>query len=411
MTSELFALLARQPIYNAEKAVVAYELLYRRTPGALDARSHSGENATLQVVASAMLDIGLDRLAGGLPLHVNFPRELLVGEAMLPLPPDHIVIEVLESVTADPAVLSGIAALRRRGHKIALDDFSPARSPPELLSLADVMKIDTLTESDADTRRALEIAREHKLDTVAEGVETVEQFDRLVALGFNAFQGNFLQHPQTFVAQRVPASRLGMLRLLAALETPDYSLDEVEQLVAQDVSISYRVLRCINSSFYHLPRSVQSIREAILLLGIGNLRRLCTVVAMMGFDDHPSSLLVGALIRARMCEQLGRLAGARDMGPFFITGLFSMLDVLLRQPMSRILSDLPLAKSISDALIGETGDLGAALRCTRAYEQGQWDQVSFAGLDVRTIRATYLEAVFWAEETRASMVSHRSLVA
>ena len=411
MNSELFALLARQPIYDADKAVVAYELLYRRTPGALEAPSQSGENATLQVVASAMLDIGLDRLAGGLPLHINYPRELLVGEAMLPLPPDHIVIEVLENVTADAEVLAGIAALRRRGHKIALDDFSPSRTPAELLSLADVMKIDTLTESPEDAHRALEIAREHELTTVAEGVETVEQFERLVKLGFDAFQGNFLQHPQTFVAQRVPASRLGMLRLLAALESQDYSLDEVEKLVAQDVSISYRVLRCINSSFYNLPRTVDSLRQAIVILGIDSLRRLCTVVAMMGFDDHPTSLLVGALIRARMCEQLGRLAGARDTGPFFITGLFSMLDVLLRQPMNRILSELPLAKPVADALMGESGDLGAALRCTRAYEQGKWEHVSFAGLDVRTIRATYLEAVFWAEETRASMANHRSLVA
>jgi len=410
MNHELFALLARQPIYNAEKAVVAYELLYRGSPGAPQAQVTSPEGATLEVVAGAM-DIGLDRLAGGLPLHINYPRELLVGEAMLPLPPDHIVVEVLESVTADAAVLAGIAALRKRGHKIALDDYSASRSPPELLQLAHILKIDTLTESREDTTRALATARAHKLSTVAEGVATLEQFEQLVALGFDAFQGNFLQHPQTFVAQKIPASRLGMLRLLGALQADDFSLDEVERLVAQDVSISYRVLRCINSSFYNLPRTVESLRQAIVMLGIDNLRRMCTVVSMMGFDDHPTSLLVGALIRARMCEQLGRLGGARDTGAFFITGLFSMLDVLLRQPMSRILAELPLSQPVIQALVGEEGDLGAALRCTRAYEQGKWEKVAYGQLEMRTIRATYLEAVFWAEETRASMVMHRSMVA
>lgn len=167
--------------------------------------------------------------------------------------------------------------------------------------------------------------------------------------------------------------------------------------------MSYRVLRCINSSFYNLPRKVDSIRQAIVILGLDPLRQLCSLVALQGFDDRPPSLLITAMARARMCEQLGRLAGTNDSGPYFITGLFSMLNVLTGVPIEKLVEELPLAKPVELALVRESGDLGAALRCVRAYERGHWHEVSFHGLPHPVIRAAYVDAVFWAEQARALM--------
>jgi len=401
------ALVARQPIYDAALTVVAYELLYRRAPDATTAEISDPQQATLQVISNAVLEIGLDRLAGGLPVHINFPRQLLLDELLLPLKPERIVIEVLEDVPGDPQVLEGIRRLRARGHRIALDDYSPRSCAPELLDVADIVKVDIARDSDEEVRFTVKEAKRRGLQLIAEEVETVEQFEHCLALGFDGFQGYFLQEPQTFRAQRAPSSRFGMLRLVAALQSDDYALDDVEQLVAQDVATSYRLLRCINSSYYNLPRKVESIRQGIVILGLERLRQLCTVVSLLGFDDRPTSLLVGAMIRARMCQQLGKLAGVRDVGPYFLTGLFSMLGALLRQPMTEITEELPLAESITKALTAEEGDLGAALRCTRAYERGRWDQVSYRDLTPAVIRAAYLEAVFWAEETRALITVER----
>jgi EAL and modified HD-GYP domain-containing signal transduction protein len=164
--------------------------------------------------------------------------------------------------------------------------------------------------------------------------------------------------------------------------------------------MSYRVLRCINSSFYNLPRKVDSIRQGIVILGLDPLRQLCSLVALQGFDDRPPNLLVVAMARARMCEQLGRLIGAPDSGPFFITGLFSMLNVLTGVPIRQLVDDLPLAPEIVSALVAEEGQLGAALHCVRAYERGRWKEVSFCGVPQNVIRAAYVDAVFWSEETR-----------
>jgi EAL and modified HD-GYP domain-containing signal transduction protein len=397
---------ARQPIYDAAMAVVAYELLYRHSPRSTRAEITDPGLATLQVVTNAALEIGLERLAGGLPIHVNFPEELLTNVPDLPIRPELAVIEVLENVPAKPVVVEGIKALRARGHRIALDDYSPRTTDAALLEFADIVKIEI---NQYKPEELVSLVKQLKgrnrpageLNLVAEQVETVEQFETCIALGFDGFQGNFLQHPQTFRAKRVPSSRLGTLRLVASLQSEDYSLDEVETLLSQNVAMSYHVLRCINSSYYNLPRKIDSIRQAIVILGIESLRQLCALLCLQGFEDRPPSLYLHAMTRARMCEQLGRLGGAKDCGPFFITGLFSLLGALVGMPTQKIVEELPLSVAVSRALVAGEGTLGEALQCTRAYERAAWNHVVFSGLPPHLIRAAYVDALFWAEQARA----------
>jgi c-di-GMP phosphodiesterase len=401
-TAEALAMVARQPVYDSAMTVVAYELLYRESASALKAMVTDSRRATLRVIANAALEIGLDKLAGGLPVHINFPPDLLVGtDHLLPVQPDRVVVQVLDDLPATTEVLDALRALRARGHKIAIGDFSSRQSKRGLLEVADIVKVALSREQDSDLESTVHDLKKRGVTLVAEEVETVEQFERCMTLGFDAFQGGFLQHPETFRAVRVPSSKIGVLRLLTELSKSDTSIDEVEKLVSQDISMSYRVLRCINSSFYNLPRKVESIRQAIVILGLDPLRQLCSLIALQGFDDRPPNLLVVAMARARMCEQLGKLIGAEDSGPYFITGLFSMLNVLTGVPIKQLVDELPLAPAIVEALVSEQGDIGAALHCVKAYERGRWKEVSFGGLPQNMIRAAYVDAVFWAEETRS----------
>jgi EAL and modified HD-GYP domain-containing signal transduction protein len=267
--------------------------------------------------------------------------------------------------------------------------------------VADIVKVALSREQGGGLARTVQELKAHNLKLIAEEVDTIEQFERCMELGFDGFQGGFLHHPETFRAVRVPSSKIGVLRLLTELSKAEASVDEVEQLVSQDMSMSYRVLRCINSSFFNLSRKVESIRQAIVILGMDPLRQLCSLVALQGFYDRPPNLIVVAMARARMCEQLGRLIDAPDSGPFFITGLFSMLNVLTGVPIRQLVDDLPLAPEIVSALVAEEGQLGAALHCVRAYERGRWKEVSFCGVPQNVIRAAYVDSVFWSEQTRA----------
>jgi len=391
---------ARQPIYDGSMAVMAFELLYRHSPSATKARITDPRQATLEVISSAALEIGLDRLSGGQPVHINFPMELLTDVPDLPLPPALVVIEVLEDVRAEPQVIEGIRKLRARGHRIALDDYSPTVSDPRLLEFADIVKLEITHPAAAQLAAVVKQLEPRGVQLIAENVETLEDFERCLELGFTGFQGYFLQHPQTFRAKRVPSSRLSTLRLVASLSNEHYSVDEVELLISQNVSMSYHVLRCINSSYYSLPRKVDSIRQAIVILGVDQLRQLCSLLCLQGFDDRPPSLFVNAMTRARMCEQLGRLAGTQDTGPFFITGLFSLLNALVGMPTQQIVEELPLTPAIARALVAGEGDLGKALQCTRAYERGAWTHVAYGELSPGLIRAAYVDALFWAEQAR-----------
>jgi EAL and modified HD-GYP domain-containing signal transduction protein len=394
---------ARQPIYDTAMAVMAFELLYRPSPSATKAQITDPRQATLEVISSAALEIGLDRLSGGQPVHINFPMELLADVPDLPLPPNLVVIEVLEDVRAEPAVIEGIRKLRARGHRIALDDYSPRISDPRLLEFADIVKLEISHPPAGELAKLVAELKLRGLQLIAENVETPEDFEACVALGFTGFQGYFLQHPQTFRAKRVPSSRLSTLRLVASLSNEQYSIDEIELLISQNVSMSYHVLRCINSSYYNLARKVDSIRQAIIILGIDHLRQLCSLLCLQGFDDRPPSLFLNAMTRARMCEQLGRLGGAKDTGAFFITGLFSLLSAMTGMPTQKIVEELPLSPAVSRALVAGEGDLGNALKCTRAYERAAWDHVAYGNLPPSLIRAAYVDALFWAEQARGML--------
>ena len=395
-----FAFIARQPIYDSGMAVVAFELLYKPLDAASPGVKRDPGQAALRAISGAALEIGLDKLAGGLPVHIHFPRELLVDVPQLPFPAERVVVEVHEEALAEPQALVGVQTLRARGHATALDGYSRPAGDATLLACFGSVKLDISRRQPEELSRLVRELKGRGLKLIAAGVETVEQFERCISLGFEGFQGDFLQHPQTFSARRVPSNKLSTLRLVASLQTENYALDEVEKLLSQDISMSYHVLRCINSSYYNLSRKIDSIRQAIVILGLENLRQLCTLLCLQGLDDRPPSLFVQALTRARLCEQLGRMGGAKDAGPFFMTGLFSLLNALVGMPTEKIVEELPLAPAIRAALISGEGDMGAALQCTRAYERASWNHVEYRDIDPHLIRAAYLDAVFWAEQAR-----------
>jgi c-di-GMP phosphodiesterase len=195
-----FSLVARQPIYDTGMAVVAYELLFRKSAVISTAEVENSRQATLLVIESA-LEIGLERLSGGLPVHINFPRELLVAKPPLSLPSEW-VIEVLEDVPGDPEVIAAITALRASGHRIALDDYIPVVTDPVLLEVADIVKIVISQFAHHELASMVGTLKARGLELIAEEVETMEQFERCLQLGFSGFQGYFLQHPRTFHEKR-----------------------------------------------------------------------------------------------------------------------------------------------------------------------------------------------------------------
>jgi c-di-GMP phosphodiesterase len=402
VSAESPVLVARQGIYDSLQKVVAYELLYRGSSEATQAGVTDGANATLRVIANAFLEIGLDKLSGDVPAHINYPARLLAEALQLPVPPARVVIEVVPEGRADSEVLNGIAMMKSHGHRIAVSSHSSTPdgiADPALLDLADIVKIDVSSRPAEALECMLQELRQRKVTIVAQRVETAESFRRCVTLGFDLFQGYFLQHPKIFSARPVPAGRLGTLKLVATLQTDDSSVQDVERLISADTSLFYRVLRCINSSYYRFDREIDSMRQAIVILGFERLRQLCAVVALQSLEDRPAAVLVEAIARARLCEQLGRLRGKREAPALFIMGLFSTLDVITGVPMQELLDGLPLSPPIFRALLSQEGPLGKMLIEARTVERGEWNEIRFPGIRAAEVQKAYTEAVVWAEST------------
>lgn len=398
--------IARQPILDRARRVVAYELLFRPSEGA-GATGPLPEQATASVLTDAVMAFGLDTLTLGRPAFINATRFLLLeglhGLEEI-LPPDRVVIEVLEDIEADAEVIEACAKLKQSGYAIALDDFVLSERNAGLVPLADYIKIDLLAGPPADPRGPIGRLRDGTLPTfVAEKVETIGQYEQAAAVGFDCFQGYFFGRPSTQTARRLPGHRLSRLQLLHVLQDPDLDAIRLEALIQQDAGLCYRLLRTANSAGFGQTRPLSSIRQAIVLIGVGVVRRwvMLWLLAGLGESAHPELLAMSA-VRARCCELLaGHVPGASpDEG--FLLGMCSLLDAILNQPMSVVVEELPLPAAMRAALVGEDNFERRLLECALALDRGEWSLTRrlalLTGIGPDAQAAAYRAALRWFAE-------------
>jgi len=404
----LYAYVGRQAIFDRRRAVVAYELLYRDSEENR-AQFSDANAATAATMLNAFVEMGLDQLVGELPIYVNLPADFLLGRYPLPLPPERTYIEVLEDVRVTPAVLDALAAFRRRGFRIALDDFLLTDETRPLLALADVIKISVLGVSPEEVAAQYAAMRGHCGLMLAEKISTTDEMAHLCALGFDLFQGHFLQQPIIARARRLPHNRAVLLQLLGKLCEPAADVRAVEALIASDVGVSVRLLRLARSVSAHGAGPLGSVAEAIGRLGTERIAALVMVALASGFDDQPFELARAALVRARMCEALARgLALPPDQ--LFTAGLLSVADAVLDRPLGEVLDQLPVTPLIRGALEGGAGAGDAAraariVEAARAQDSGDLARVAASGLPAAAVCAAWLEAIRWADELIATMAA------
>lgn len=395
----------RQPIYNRKMQVVAYELLYRAGNGNF-ADISDGDRATTEVIINSVLDIGLDSIVGKRTAFFNLTGSFIRGDHPLPLDNGQVVLEVLEDIEPDEHVIRGMQELARRNYIIALDDFVYSDKFIPLLEIAHIVKLEVMNQPREVLQQRIDQLRPHKVKLLAEKVETHDEYELCKDLGFDYFQGYFFCKPHIIQGHSLPANRLVVLNLLAKLQDPEVDLEELEQLIVQDVSLTYRLLRYINSAAFALGKEVESVHRALVLIGINTIRNWVSLLLMTRIDDKPKELMRTALIRARMCELLSELHGHRDeRDQYFTCGLFSVLDALMDRPMEELLSELPLSDAVKQALLENRGDAGAVLNEVLDYEKGAWQALTETGIPASDYRNAYLQSVMWADESMSSLQS------
>lgn len=392
--------IARQPIFTAQKHVYGYELLFRS--GMANAFPEIDANhASARVMVDSLCNLGLDALTGGTRAFVNLTRDLLVGDYGALLPKESAVIEVLETVTPDEKLVGACRRLKEAGYLIALDDFTERPTLAPLVDLADILKIDMLATS-ATERRALVARHASKRRLLAEKVETPEVFEDAVKLGYTYFQGYFFAKPAVLQAKGAPEFRLTYLTLLQEVLKPEVDVRKVAGIIGRDVTLSYKLLRFINSAFFGLRRTINSIPEALNLLGEKELKRWAGLLSLASLaSNKPAELVVEAALRARFCEGLAADTGLGQRSEeLFLLGLFSLLDAILDRPLEILLQELPIPPTVKAALSGEPGPLRNVYECVLAYVRADWDNLS-AKIDAlhlgdEEVPRRYHEALTWA---------------
>ncbi len=393
--------MARQPIFDRNQRVVAYEVLFRGGLGqALNIQD--GTRATASVLVDSISALGLERLTGDRPAWVNMTRSVLLGDYVQLFRADRIVAEVLEDVAPEPGVLRACQRLRTLGYRVALDDVTELSRLEAFRDVVDTVKVDWLLSTPEHRTELCEGARGMTL--LAEKIEDQAALEEAVALGCTLFQGYFFAKPQVIRSRALPTFMHTYLGLLTTLQRPQIRLEHLESLVRKDVSLSYRLLRYVNSAWYKRRREIRSVGHALRLLGQDQARRWVTLVTLACLGkDKPPELLVTALTRARFCESVAREIRGIPGEHAFLTGLLSVLDALVDRPMVELVEELSISSHVADALIGLPSPTRDVLDLVFAWEQGQWPEVAALAAKLGASDAALTRAYLSASQEAAEV--------
>ena len=404
MTKEIPSVyVGRHPIYDRKLNVVAYELLYRSSHQNF-ADISDGNKATSELLTAAFMSIGIEKIVGQKKAFVNLTREFLIGDFLLPLNQDQIVLEILEDIAVDDEVVAAMHRLRDDGYTLALDDFVLENNQLPLVELAHLVKIDIAVLSRDELVAHVDLLRTKNVRLLAEKVETREELDLCMELDFDYFQGYFFCKPNIVSGDRIPENRAAVLGLLGAVYMPNVEIAALVDRISQDVTISYKLLRFINSAYFGVRAPIGSIKQASVRLGLEPLKKWVAMIALSTTNTALPEVIVMALVRARMCELLAEASGESNHSEsFFTVGLFSMLEQMMDTPLDEILSQLPLDDEVIVALTKMEGRRGGILNTVIDYEQQVCTTGAVCGFTQEQLTDSYVESVAWADSIVVSL--------
>lgn len=368
---ESFVHVGRRAVFDATGSVVGYELRFRANPFTEPTETDSSPTATARVIIDTFTQFGLNTLVGSGMAFLNLNRPLLSLE-LLPAPfvSDRVVLEILTDIAPDPDVVEGCERLVALGYRLALDDLTVNDERLPLLELASFAKLDpACTPAERDSLAAR--CREAGVVLVAKKVDDEEALEAAKALGCTLFQGNFLARPQVLTAQALNPQRLQCLQLLGMLSDPEISLERIQDVVAREPALTLRVLTMANSAASGLNRRINTVREALVLIGTKQLRNWLQLMLLSDLADETSELFASSVIRAKTCELLAEKRGGVSGDRAFTVGLLSSLEEVLGQPLGHLVDKMELDDDLREALISFRGPAGRLLAAVRRYEAGR----------------------------------------
>ena len=400
---------ARQPIFDRKQNVVAYELLFRGKNSMNLYDGEDGDLATQEVISNSFLVIGIAQISGDKKAFINFTENALKRNMALMLPKDLVAIEVLESVEATAEIIKCCKELKEKGYSLVLDDFVFSPSYMPLILLADIIKVDYRATTYEDRKKLLECKDAYSVEFLAEKIETPEEFSEALEMGFSYFQGYFFCKPVIVTAKNLPGYKTSYFHILQELNRAEVEFSCIEEIIRKDVSLSYKLLRFVNSPVFGFQNNISSLRQALALLGQKEIIKWISLISLqcMG-QDKPDELMLNSLIRAKFAEQIAKTKWVHIAADAFLMGMFSHIDALLGRSMTDILEEIGLEEEIKNALVGITSDskLAVVMKMVQLYERANWGEleacIAAHEFNEAALCKSYREALGWAHDVLVS---------
>jgi EAL and modified HD-GYP domain-containing signal transduction protein len=395
---------ARQPILDKNKNLFAYELLFRDSVENVFP-DIDGDEATSKMIEASQFNMGISGFTGSKPAFINFTLDTLSKGYPEMIAPDEVVVEILETVKPGKKLLAICKKLHEEGYTIALDDYEHQKVWLHFYPFIKIIKIDiqqSTTENINDVCSAVKNFPHIKL--LAEKVETHDEYNRMFELGFDYFQGYFFAKPEMIKTKSLSPSQIAMAELLYETSKTDLDLNNITKVFERDVSLSYKLLRYANSAIFKRRNEISTIKQALVILGSGELKRFIGLMfAVTANPNKPSELINLAMTRAKFCELVAHNSNLQlDISIAFLTGLLSMIDAILDEEMATVLEKLPLSQEIKDPLLTEKGLMAAIIKLIELIEQAHWDKTNIVieklQLDKDKVVEYYNQSLAWADE-------------
>ncbi|QUI63060.1 HDOD domain-containing protein [Pseudoalteromonas sp. A22] len=394
---------ARQPIFDVQRELIGYELLFRDGLNNVFPEI-DGDEATSRLVEGSQFTFGLDDLTNQRPAYINFTLETLAKGYVQMLAPEQVVVEILETVQPGKRLLACVKELKEQGYTLALDDYHHQNVWRHFFPYIDQIKVDLLA-TNLEQVHAIKTAIQDfpNIDLVAEKVETYEQFELAKSLGFKYFQGFFFAKPEMVKTKALAPSELAMAELLYETSSVEPDLARITQVFERDVNLSYKLLRYANSAVFKRRAEISTIKQALVVLGSEELKRLISLLFASQLNtEKPKELLSLSLLRAHFMEAIATKANKiSDTGSTFLVGMMSLMDAILDDDMASLLTKLPLSQEIKSTLLKKPSAFGIYLDLAESMEKGDWESVETIskslGVTSQNIAELYQKSQVWSD--------------
>jgi len=394
---------ARQPIFDKNLNVFAYELLYR-SDEQNKAVFVNDEVATSRVINNSLLSMGIDKVTASKKMFINFSKALIESDIPTLLSPEIVVIEILEDVVPDRGFIDRCKELKKMGFVLALDDFVLGYEYTEMLDYVDIVKVDFMLTDKKERAQIIKSHRSKNISFLAEKVETLDEFKEAVRQGYKYFQGFFFEKPVIMKSKDTKSFSGNYMIIMEELNKKDPQFPVIAKVIERDLNLTFKLLRMINSMTYYRGNKIESILQALTMLGLGEVKKWISLLMLQDVcTDKPDALISTALLRGKFAEELATTTAIKNRkSEAFLMGLFSLIDVMLDRKMEEILESLPLKNDVKDGIQETDNIFGNLLKTVIAYEKGQWNEFDdYAGKvgDVpKNIARSYLASIKWVED-------------